>query len=500
VAAGTDARVELAALPAATGGGFRGTLARYASSEAITSIMSVVGVALFTRLVPPREFGAYSVTLAGSAFVAAVAGEWIQAAAVRLGAGVTTPAGLHSFHRALRQLVLTVCGVVALATAIGAFLPHTDQGVRLVVLGGIHAALTLAFLALTAFFQASHQAGRFARYRSAFAILRIAGGTACAVLLAASAESLVAGTGLSLVLLLPFVLRHAVPQPAGGAVAGGEVDRQRRAIVSFGLPLIAWYLASQVLNLSDRFFLQAWRGSEEVGFYSVAYALVMGATVILIQPLLLASYPALVRAWEGGGVMEARDRLTRIVDLLTVTIPLLLVGLPLFSTDLLRILAPAAYRPPPAVVAGLAVGIALWYLSLFLQKVLELQLRSHRLVLSLGIAAACNVALNLLLIPRFGMVGASIATACGYAAYAGLVVHASPAELRVWPPLRAVLDALIAALVFIAIERAGFHLWPTAGVVARLGLIAPLALLGYLAVVYYRGHLTPVLTMIRGTR
>lgn len=489
-----DAGVELAGVTPAAG--FRGTLVRYASSEAVTSLASVVGVALFTRLVPPREFGAYSVAAAGSAFAAAVAGEWLQAATVRIGAGVSTSAGLRAFHAALRQLIAMVCGLVLLMAVLVALVPRTTQGAHLALLGGAHAALTLAFLALTAFFQAAHQPGRYARYRSAYAILRIAGGTACAILLAANAESLVLGTGLAMLLLVPLALWRPVAETHQPLEAGAVVAH-RRAMTSFGIPLIAWYLASQVLNLSDRFFLQGWRGSEEVGFYSVAYALVMGATVVLVQPLLLATYPALVRAWEGGGVVAARDRLARIVDLLTVAIPLLLVGLPLFSDDLLRILAPAAYRPPPAVVAWLALGIALWYLGLFLQKVLELQLRAHRLVLSLGMAAGLNVVLNLILIPRSGMVGAAIATACGYAAYVGFVVHASPASLRVMPPLRALLDATLAALVFVLIEQATSYLWPEAGVLSRLGLIGPLALAGYVAIIYWRGHLTPVIAMLR---
>jgi O-antigen/teichoic acid export membrane protein len=95
-----------------------------------------------------------------------------------------------------------------------------------------------------------------------------------------------------------------------------------------------------------------------------------------------------------------------------------------------------------------------------------------------GVGAAVNIGLNFWLIPRWGMVGASIATLAGYVVlFAGMVVYAQ----RVYPvpyQWRRVLTAVTAAAALnLAARAGGLSLGPSLLVVAAYPLA--LAALGF---------------------
>jgi O-antigen/teichoic acid export membrane protein len=397
-------------------------LSRYFSTEAINSVATIAGVAVFTRLVDPAGYGEYALIVAGSGIVSAVAGEWLQASTLRLVPGPASPAREARVRTARRLATQVALAVFALTIACWLAWPNARVG-RMVLLGGTYAALNLLFLTLTVLFQATLRAGSFTAFRSAFAFLRIACAVAIAMLVSRSGLALVAGFVLSLAVLIPlaFIQLRDGSSVADDAAAGATTTE----FLGFGLPLVAWYAASQILNLSDRFFLEGARGTEEVGIYSVTYSLAMGVVGGILQPLLATMHPLIVHAWHEHGEAAARARLGSALRAVVLVGPLLALGLGLFGRSLLRILAPERYGTSGMLAAILGAGIVCWYSGLFLQKELELRLDSRGLVRNLWIAALVNIAANIFLIPMIGMLGAALATLGGYATYVILTIVAA---------------------------------------------------------------------------
>jgi O-antigen/teichoic acid export membrane protein len=462
---------------------FRETTLRYFATEAINAMATVGGVAAFTRLVPPAVYGEYAVILAACGVAIAVAGEWLQATALRFaGSRPTRPDAVWALLDLLliSLAILAVVGVLALA-----FLP-TPRRASLILVGILYASVSLTFLTLTSVFQANLESGRFAAYRSGFAVLRILLAIALAILWQRTATALVGGQAIALAMLLPFVVWHLL---RGLSRAQPEARRrQRSAMFAFGGPLIGWYAASQLLNLSDRFFLQAWRGSTEVGLYAVSYALVMGAIATTLQPILSAVYPLMVRSWHQGGTAAAQLQFDLVIRLFLVLAPGLWGFLWFFGTDFLSILAPSAYQTPRVLLGCIAAGILCWYGGLFVQKALELELRSRSLLRILWIAAFVNLAANLALIPRWGLLGAGAATLLGYGSYLSLTLRAVQETIHVAPPRRL---AVSIGLAFVALVVAGVllgELLSDSSHGLRLFLGAPLAAGAYAAVILARGE------------
>ena len=458
------------------------------STELVNAISTLAGVVIFTRLVRPDVYGAYALTIAAASIALTLSGEWLQTATLRLLAGQHRVSHRRVYLRALLQLTLASVGVLTVAAAVGFYAPRTTLGRELVVAGWLYAALNILFQGTTICFQATFEPTRFAIYRSIFSVLRILLAAMLAVLVAPSPVWLVGGSVMALLLVLPPAAFQLLRE-RGSEIPPERIALARRRVVTFGVPLIGWYAASQTLNLSDRFFLQGFLGSTEVGMYSVTYSLVVGATTTLLQPILAAVYPAMVGAWNREGPAAAGRELATALRIYLLLAPLLLCGLLLFGNDVLGLLAPAAYRTPRALIGILAAALLCWNAGLFLQKGLELGLRSRDLVKALSIAAGVNVVANFFFITRFGLIGAACATLAGYAVYAGQVWPRSRAALPFTFPFRTAAAGVIAGGVFTGLEMLLARVPGLQTPALRLVVVAPLAFLGYAGAVYGLGEL-----------
>lgn len=200
--------------------------------------------------------------------------------------------------------------------------------------------------------------------------------------------------------------------------------------LGFALPLVPAVLCTFVLAASDRLIVQSLLGSTEVARYQIAYN--VGAMPILLLGVLsnnwMPRFFALGAAGERVGVLAAsRDALYRLV------VPVV-IGLSLGAPLLLRVWAPPQYRPERLlmVTAVVVVSAIAYAMSLTHTRTLLAEGRTGAIALSNGVAAATNVALNLLLVPRYGLVGAAAATLLAYLVLQGMM--AVPARAAITLP------------------------------------------------------------------
>jgi len=85
-----------------------------------------------------------------------------------------------------------------------------------------------------------------------------------------------------------------------------------------------------------------------------------------------------------------------------------------FRSDLLRFMAPATYSDATRIIPWIALSQIAWGLYPVLSLGPKITKTTYQLTWIACIAAAVNFALNLLLIPRIGILGAAIATFIGY--------------------------------------------------------------------------------------
>jgi O-antigen/teichoic acid export membrane protein len=210
----------------------------------------------------------------------------------------------------------------------------------------------------------------------------------------------VANAGAAVWLLIRH-LPHPLPKPKRAVMA---------SILRFSVPFVPSGLSQFVLRLSDRYVLKLFEPLSAVGLYTIGYRLGEGITTAT-EAFWIAWGPFAFRtAQEDGG----RQRLADVgTTWFGVTMAMALM-VALFGREALLILTPPAYHGAARVVPVIAIGIALFSFYPVAEISLQISGRTGRIPIVNGFAAALNVALNLVLIPRMHMMGAAWSTAIAY--------------------------------------------------------------------------------------
>jgi O-antigen/teichoic acid export membrane protein len=179
-----------------------------------------------------------------------------------------------------------------------------------------------------------------------------------------------------------------------------------RAMLRYSLPMVPTALFFWVIALSDRFFLAHYRDATEVGLYSIGVAI--GAVLTLVTGAFQNAWAAF--AFSIKDQSDAKQTYALAMEGYLYVSCALGLGLALFAPEALRILTPARYHAAENVVAPLAIGYVMAGLCQITQIGAMLVKRTRAVFEAFGIAALANLALNVLLIPRYGRAGAAYAT------------------------------------------------------------------------------------------
>ncbi|MCU1752857.1 lipopolysaccharide biosynthesis protein [Pseudomonas sp. 6D_7.1_Bac1] len=190
-------------------------------------------------------------------------------------------------------------------------------------------------------------------------------------------------------------------------------------------------LFQQVILRSDYLFIGALLGSTALGHYAMASA---AAELLLIVPEAVTT-PLMKRLLQQE---QGIERLTPLALRLTATVMLgACLSMALIGEWLIVTLFGVAYQPAyPALLALLPGLLGLCYASILRLDLLGKN-RPGSVSLLMGAGALLNLALNLLLIPRYGIVGAGAASSIAYLAVtiALLVLYCRLSGVPVWQTL-----------------------------------------------------------------
>jgi O-antigen/teichoic acid export membrane protein len=192
---------------------------------------------------------------------------------------------------------------------------------------------------------------------------------------------------------------------------GLELDRPLlREMNRFGMPLVPSALFLWILNFSDRFFLVKLSGAREVGLYSIGVR--MASAIILLLAAFRTAWPAFAYSIEDDD--EAKRTYSFVLTYIVVVTSWMALGLGVLAPWLVRLLTTEEFYSAERVVAPLSFAAAAFgaYIVVVIGIGRARQTRSNWVIS--GAAAVLNVALNLLLIPAYGMIGAAIATIGAY--------------------------------------------------------------------------------------
>ncbi len=257
-----------------------------------------------------------------------------------------------------------------------------------------------------------------------------------------------------------------------------------RESLRYGLPLVATELAGASLISIDRIMLKHLQGGyEAVGIFTVGCALAMQVGVIMSDPLWAAFNPIANRVHGTEGAAEVRALKTRV--LVPVTYAAVGIGVAIWAvgSEALVMLAGANKVASGPVFAWLGAMFAALPLLDVIGYGLLLQKRTMTVLTLTAFAAGLNIALNFLLIPLHGVMGAVYATVVSFVLLSVSRCLLCPRDLLQLPDLKSVLISGVAAVAFVICLQ-GSDLF---------GLVAPWARVVAAGVLWILLYLLPVL-------
>ncbi|MFQ5673226.1 MAG: flippase [Nitrospinales bacterium] len=183
---------------------------------------------------------------------------------------------------------------------------------------------------------------------------------------------------------------------------------QVKEIFWSSLPIGGVILFSYIYFRIDSVMLYYLRGDSETGWYSAAFKLVEGV-VLLIAGVRGALFPLLSRTYAESSARFQRIWREAARYLLMIGLPAA-AGMALLAPRLAILFYGESYEPSGNALRLLALAIPFLCLSDIASYLLVAADRTRKIFRVVGLGALFNIIFNFLLIPRWGLDGAAVAT------------------------------------------------------------------------------------------
>jgi O-antigen/teichoic acid export membrane protein len=189
-------------------------------------------------------------------------------------------------------------------------------------------------------------------------------------------------------------------------------DVCRNALL-FSLPILPGMLASWVLNLSDRIFLEHYFSTKEVGIYSLGYQI---AGLILIFSLAFKSAydPYFYRIANSEDQEAARKKLYKTNHVFLLVILLSCFAIAFFAKEGIVLFFDERYLEAYRIIPVISLAYLLSQANGLLYVMIYQQKKTKIVMYITLISSAMSIALNFVLIPLIGIYGAAWSTVASF--------------------------------------------------------------------------------------
>jgi O-antigen/teichoic acid export membrane protein len=385
----------------------------YLPVNIVQGVTGLLGLVVFTRLLPPAQYGVYALAFSVMSLVYTLSFTWLEAAMARFYAAEAEAQALPNHFTTLYRSFAGMA--LALAVPVGLVLWLWPMPAELKMAIGV-GLVSIPIRSLAKLGQERRRAAGDVRGAAVLDIFMTSVGFAAGAALAwagLGGAAPLAGVGAAAAICLIWALPVELKGLRGGHFERGLAERY----LAYGVPVSLSLILALVIATTDRFVLAAYLGESSVGVYHAGYSLANRTLDVMFIWLGMAGGPAAVAALERGG-NAALDAVAREQSSFMIALALpAAVGLALVSRPLAEVMIGPALRlgaahvTPWIAASGFFGGMTTYYFH----TAFTLGRRTRLLLAAMTIPAVSNLILTLVLIPRFGLDGAMWATLASYA-------------------------------------------------------------------------------------
>ncbi len=256
-----------------------------------------------------------------------------------------------------------------------------------------------------------------------------------------------------------------------------------RQMISFGLPMIPSSLGSYVVIASDRYFVKEYVSLADTGLYSLGYKIGSAMHSFITAPFIQIWTP---RRFELFGTDDSEQVFAKIFTYFFAALTFLGLAVSLLARDILKIMTTEAYWSAHIVVPVVVLAHLIHALYYHFMIAISYKKQTKYYAYLNIVVGVINLAMNFILIPTMGVMGAALSTLVTYSARSGLVyfyadrLHPITFEFSRTVKLLAAAGAVYGVGYLLASES----LWTDVAIQTGVLLLFP-------ALLYMLGFMTP---------
>ena len=420
-------------------------MGRYLPAQIVPGLIGFVGIPLITSLLEPEEYGDYVLVRSVTRLLAVVA-SWSSISLLRVYPECEVRNRLPVLHATILKAMLVTAGTLTfLAVAIlgplhGRMAPELY---RMLWLGLALFSTACVFDLLLQFLRSRRAIGWYSGMQCWQSVVGLGLGLLLERAFGLGGVSLLLGLLASQVVAVPVLWRLS------GLRVRALADRGDvtlvRTIAGFGVPLAVANLSGWVLSLGDRYVLQLLKGAEEVGIYSASYGISENSMVLLASLFALASGSLVFKVLEEDGEDACRRFMATITRYYLIVATPAAVLLTILARPVLSLLLQESYQEGYRAIPWVVSGAFLLGLQQRFHAGVSIARKNAIITVCVVISGVANVGLNFLIVPRYGFVGAGVATFVSYVMLTVLIILLSRRHFTWTFPFKSLIRVAVAA-------------------------------------------------------
>lgn len=385
----------------------------YLPANLASALTSFGAVYAFTRLLGADEYGHYALLAAIMHMGHTSLLTWSEASAYRFAGRAAEEGDMASHLRTSLGLSILSSIPVLLLTLIG-WLTITDPTTRaaLFALGVSMPAMSIVQIGLE-MRRARQEVKRYAMVAMTRTLATFFLGVLLAWTVWPNASAPFWGMAISAIIVCFWEGSAVIRLSKGGQF---DWDRAKRYF-AYGAPVALALLLEIALSSGDRFMIAYFINNEAVGAYAAGYGVADQTIRMLCMWGAMAGAPLVMAAYERNGPDGVKEPGAAMAKMLMLVALPAAAGIALVARPLAEFMIGVELREqaihiiPWISLAGLLNGLVIYYFS----ESFQLSSRTGLRALLMLAPAILNVVLNVILLPRVGVMGAVYATVACYA-------------------------------------------------------------------------------------
>lgn len=394
---------------------------KYLAGRFIPAIVNLALIVLAIRFLGPVEYGRYSLLLYVALLLITLSFHWVQVSIIRFLGGMPCETkvvmsrffDLTIFSALFSTLIMILAGIF-----------YFHLGIPELILVALFAFLTHFYLFHQAVLQAYHRSIRTAILEGTDQLLIMIVLLAGLFFFELRTSMLLFGSlvvGLAGVLILRSLIRVKGLLTVDLTHLYWD-SRFSGKVIEFGYCITLWLFFSHLLMAADRFIIMEYFGYHDAGMYSGLKDLLFKGVTFASVPIYISYQSKIVDQWNAHHKLEAWKTIKEAISfemlIFIIIFIVFMVSKQMLFQDLLKIPEMDFWL----IYLPVLMASFLWQVALLLQRFLEMMFRSVYMLIAIGICVFLNILLNLIFIPRSGMVASSLILLFTSLLYSGFMV------------------------------------------------------------------------------